>query len=122
MNFLGNLGIDLNLLVAQIINFGILLWILNKFVYKSILKKIEKDEEDLNMAREERKKLEEEKQQFNQQKDKELNEAHQKSEQVINEAVELSKRIREKAKEETNREKEAVIKQIKERLDKVDHA
>jgi len=43
MELLGKLGVDPRLLLAQIVNFGLLLLILNKFLYKPLIKKIEKD-------------------------------------------------------------------------------
>ena len=51
MEILGKLGIDIKLLIAQIINFGLLLWLLKKFLYAPIVRRIEKDERELNEAK-----------------------------------------------------------------------
>ncbi|HDH31328.1 MAG TPA: hypothetical protein ENH26_00980, partial [Candidatus Wolfebacteria bacterium] len=72
MEFLGNLGIDIKLLIAQIINFGLLLWLLTKFLYKPIIKRIEKDETELKQAQIQKKELEQQKNTFVEQKKKEL--------------------------------------------------
>jgi len=42
MSILANLGVDGRILFAQIINFFILLWILNRFVYRPLLAFLEK--------------------------------------------------------------------------------
>lgn len=44
MELLGKLGIDLPLLAAQIVNFGVLLWLLRRFLYAPVMARIEEDE------------------------------------------------------------------------------
>ena len=61
MEFLKNLGIDVKLLIAQIINFGLLLWLLKKLLYKPFIKRIEKDEKERESARVENENLEKKK-------------------------------------------------------------
>ena len=61
MEILGKLGIDIKLLIAQIINFGLLLWLLKKFLYVPIVRRIEKDERELNEAKIQTEVLEKEK-------------------------------------------------------------
>ncbi|TSC87460.1 MAG: F-type H+-transporting ATPase subunit b [Microgenomates group bacterium Gr01-1014_7] len=61
MNFLSDFGLNPVLLAAQVVNFLILLWILNKFLYKPILKILaerrKKVEDSLEHAEEAEKKL-----------------------------------------------------------------
>ncbi|OQX71100.1 hypothetical protein B6D52_02625 [Candidatus Parcubacteria bacterium 4484_255] len=121
MNFLGELGIDLKLLIAQLINFGLLLLILTKFVYKPIMKRIEEDEKQLAKAKEETEDLQEEKEIFSQKKAKEIAKAKKQAWQIIKEAEDVAEDIKRQAKEEANREKQAVIKQIRERLKEIDN-
>lgn len=116
MEILGNLGIDIKLLIAQIINFGLLLWLLKKFLYAPIIRRIEKDERELNEAKNQKEKLEKEKQQFQEQKIKELAEARKKTESIIAEAQNLAKKIEERAQKETEEEKEKILQQIRSRL------
>ena len=59
MEILSNLGVDGRILLAQIVNFCILLWILNRFVYRPLLafleqrtKKIEQGLKNAESARE----------------------------------------------------------------------
>lgn len=122
MEFLGKLGIDWKLLIAQMINFGLLLWLLTKFLYKPIIKRIEKDEAELGSAQRRKKELDQEKIIFVQQKKKDIAEAKKRSREIIKEAEEIAKEIKKRAQQEAQQEKEAVIKQIRSRLNKVDHA
>lgn len=121
MKFLGNLGIDLGLLVAQIINFGLLLLILNHWVYKPIVKKIEEDEEKLKEAQKVKQDLEAEKQNFLTQKSQTEVSVKQHADQIISEAEKIASDIKNKAQLEAEAEKEAVIRQIKSRLNDLDY-
>jgi F-type H+-transporting ATPase subunit b len=94
MEFLGNLGIDVKLLVAQIINFGLLLWLLTKFLYRPIIKRIEKDETELKQAQIQNKELGQQKNAFAEQKKKEIAEAKKQAREIIKEAENIAKEIK----------------------------
>lgn len=121
MEFLGSLGIDVKLLLAQVVNFAILLWFLTKFLYKPIIKRIEQDEADLNEAQTEAKELQKQQELFKKEKAKEVVQAKKRSRKIIKEAEEIANQIKNKAKEESDKEKKAVIKQIKSRLAELKH-
>jgi F-type H+-transporting ATPase subunit b len=38
MDALANIGVDWKLLLAQVVNFGILLWVLKRYAYQPMLK------------------------------------------------------------------------------------
>lgn len=120
MRFLGNLGIDIQLLIAQLINFGVLLWLLAKFVYKPTINRIEKDEHELEKARATTQHLEEEKKKFHQQNKQEVVEAKKQAREIIAEAENIAEETRKRAREEAAKEKQAVIKQIRDRLKNID--
>jgi len=122
MEFLGRLGIDIKLLIAQIINFGLLLWLLNKFLYKPIVGRIEKDEEELAQARIQTEKLEKEKDAFERQKKEEIKKTRQRSEEIIKEAESIAAEIKGRAQKETDKEKQAVMQQIRSRLENIAYA
>jgi F-type H+-transporting ATPase subunit b len=122
MQFLGELGIDTQLLLAQIINFGILLWLLNRFLYKPIVKRIEKDEAELKEAQMVKEDLEQEKRKFEQEKEKEIGEVKQRSQRIIKEAEEVAREIKQRARQEAEQERQAVVQQIKKRLAEIDDA
>ena len=119
MEILGKIGIDIKLLIAQIINFGLLLWLLKKFLYAPIIRRIEKDERELNEAKIQKEKLEKEKAQFQEQKTKELAEARKKAEGIVAEAQNLAEKSEERAQEETEKEKKKVLQQIRSRLENI---
>ncbi len=114
MELLGKLGIDPGLLLAQIVNFGLLLLILNKFLYQPLIKKIEKDEREMQKVKEEKKILEKEREEFEKTKRKEIAEARKDVQEMIKDAREMAKKIQEKARQEIAREKLRIIRQAKE--------
>lgn len=116
MELLGKIGIDLHILVAQIINFTLLLFILNKFIFKPVLKEIKnkaKEEKTLKEMQLESKKNIKDSERI---KKEEISKAKIKAKKLIDEAEDISKFIVKKAKEETKKEKEDIIRQLKSRL------
>lgn len=121
MDVLSKLGIDIRLLIAQIINFGILLWLLNMLLYKPVVKRIEKDEQDLKQAALLKESLEKEKEALENKRKKTIQDSKKESEKIISEAEQIAKRILTKARAEAREEKEAVVDQIKTRLADIHH-
>jgi len=116
MEFLGNLGIDINLLIAQIVNFGLLLWLLTKFLYKPIIQRIEKDENELKQAQIQRKELEKKEQSFTEKKEKEMATLKKRTEKIISEAEYIAEKIRDDAHKKSNADSIAIITQSKNKL------
>jgi F-type H+-transporting ATPase subunit b len=121
MELLGHLGIDIRLLIAQIINFGLLLWLLTIFLYRPLLKQIEEGETELEQSSTERMALDQQQADFEAQKKKEMAEAHQRVQSIIAEAETTAEEIRTRARDEAEKEKQAVIRQIKSRLSESEH-
>jgi len=121
MQILGSLGIDTKLFFAQIVNFGLLLWLLTKFLYKPIINRIEKDETELKQAQIQNETLTKEKEEFEQQKRNETTKQKQQSQIIIQEAETIAKQIKKRAQIESTQEKQAVIKQIKDRLKEINN-
>lgn len=116
MEILGSLGIDVKILIAQIINFGLLLWILSKFMYKPILKRIEEDENDLESVRTQKTSLEEDLKIFTEKKESDIKETKNRARKIIKEAEEVASDIKDQAMKDTERDKQQTIKQLKSRL------
>ncbi len=116
MEFLGSIGINIKLLIAQMINFGLLLLLLTKFLYKPIVKRIEKDETELKQAKKQSKELKQQKRDFEVQKKKEMAESKKRAQEIIEEAENIAEDIKAQAQSEAEEEKQAVIEQIKSRL------
>lgn len=121
MHFLGNLGIDLGLLVAQLINFGLLLFLLTKFVYRPIISRIEKDEQELKLVRQEREDLDKKRLELEKKDKQQALLIKKRAQSIIEEAEEIALDITERATIESRQEKEAVVAQIKQRLSELNY-
>lgn len=117
MEILGNLGIDWKLLIAQIINFGLLLWLLSKFLYKPIVKRIEKDEGELAEARKQKKELDAEIEVFEKRRKEEISGAKLRAREIIKEAEKIGEEIKKETHAKTEKESAAIIEQSKKRLE-----
>jgi F-type H+-transporting ATPase subunit b len=109
MEILAKLGIDWRLLIAQIVNFAILLFVLHRFAYRPMLDLMEKRtrriEKGLEDAEESRKKLAEAGE-----KEKEiLDRARAEAKALLERAEELGKKNREKALQEAQAEAARLI-------------
>jgi len=111
MKFLGDLGIDTKLLLAQIINFGVLLWLLSRFLYRPIIRRIEKDEEELKQVQTQKKKLEQERGDFSEQKKKETKGAKERATKIITEAEDIAGKLKKEMREKAEQETSEIIKQ-----------
>jgi len=117
MELLGKLGIDVKILIAQIINFSLLVWILRKLLYQPILKRIQEDEAKLKEVERKEQQLVEEKKA----NEKILSETQQKAKDIIIEAKEIAARIKTETIEKTQKEKQLVIEQIHARLGELEN-
>ncbi len=116
MKLLGSLGIDIKLLVAQIINFGLLLWLLKKLLYGPIVRRIEKDESEFEKVEKAKEEIKREKAMFAKQQREELRQAHSQARQIIEEAEEIAQQIKAKAKEEAQKEAKSLAAMAKNKL------
>lgn len=118
---LGRLGIDVKLLIAQIINFGLLVWLLQKFLYQPLVKHIEKEEAALKAGEKEEESLQDEEKHIAQEKSQAEKDAQQKAREIISTAEDVAEKIREKTRQETRLEKQKLIEQIQARLKEIDN-
>lgn len=84
------LGIDGQLLAAQLVNFTVLIAILYKLLYKPMLDMFQKRKNIISRSLQEAKKIEEDFKNLEQAKELEMREARVKSQDVINKAVLLA--------------------------------
>lgn len=116
MEFLDDFGISPILLLAQIVNFTILLFILKRFLYKPIMKVLEerkhKIETSMNQANEIQRKLEE-----TESSQREIiGKAESAASNIIEEAKEAARKLQEEIMLETNKKVEESITKNKEIL------
>jgi F-type H+-transporting ATPase subunit b len=108
MELLENLGINGKILLAQIINFFILFWVLKKFAYKPVLslleertKKIEKGLADAEKAH------------------RKLEETEQKEKKVLTDAKKQAQEIIKKAEDQAEKNKEEIVAESKAKVEKL---
>tara|TARA_Y100000310_G_scaffold335775_1_gene418653 strand:+ start:2540 stop:3046 length:507 start_codon:yes stop_codon:yes gene_type:complete len=132
-DFFNNLGIDLKLLAAQAINFLLVLWLLNRFVFKRILGFLEKRKEgiakglelttkakrEMERIREARKRaLQEVKLQANTVLTETRKQASEKERETIAAAKESAQNLLLKTKQEAARQKQDTVKEAEEEIQK----
>lgn len=117
MDFFGKIGIDWHLLIAQIINFAVLLWLLSKFLYRPIIERIEADEASLAEADKKSAQLEREKNDFELTQQEQLAQVKEKSEVMISEARQVVEQIRSKAISESERDADSYLRQKRSAVD-----
>jgi len=113
MKFLGSIGVDFKLLIAQIINFGLLLYILKRLLYRPILNEIEKEEKELVQLEIEKKRLEKEKQEFEFQKQQEIKKVREEVKKMIEEAQEIASFVKKNAQKQAEEIVEKITSQKK---------
>src|SRR3989304_6007424 len=106
MELFGKLGIEWKLLLAQGLNFILLLIILRKFLYKPILKMLDERRSKAESLQIESSKMEERRKQFEQWTDDQVNEARRKSEMILLEAEKFAGKLKTRKLDEMSVEKQ----------------
>ncbi|MCD6500753.1 F0F1 ATP synthase subunit delta [bacterium] len=117
MEFLGKLGIDFKLLIAQIINFLVLLWLLKFFLYKPILKKLEKRAKKSREIEEGEKEIQRKKEEIGKKEEEIIQKAKQKTKQILEEGEEISKEERERIIQRAEEEVREILKEAREKAE-----
>ncbi len=116
MEALGKLGIDGRLLIAQIVNFAILLFLLHRFLYKPLLAMLEKRRETIEKSLQEAKSIEQRLASIEEKRHEEIARARSEAHQIIEKATEhataKSAALLTRAKEEVG----AVVTQAREKI------
>ncbi|MFH0712798.1 MAG: F0F1 ATP synthase subunit B [Candidatus Jorgensenbacteria bacterium] len=104
-----NLGIEWKVLLAQIVNFAVLLFILKKFAYKPILKVLNDRRERIEEAIRRSKSVDERMAEIDKLKEKILDEARRESEVIIKKAEEVAERVKESVLKEAHGASEKIM-------------
>ncbi len=116
MELLQKLGIDWRLLIAQIFNFLILLFILYKFLYKPILKLLENRQKKIEKGLQDAIKLEEELAKTKELKEKEIQKAKQEAQIIIEKAQKVAESAGQEIKLKAKKEVEKLIETAKDQI------
>lgn len=115
MDFLDKLGIDWRLLIAQLVNFAILFFVLRKFLYKPIIEVLEKRRKQIEENSEKTKNLEIRLQKSDEMYKQKIKEAEQKSLLIVKEAEEIAKKLKTDMLENAKQETEVFLKEANDR-------
>ena len=114
MELLDKLGIDWRLLIAQIINFGVLLFILHRFLYKPILRVLEKRRKEIKENDERTKELAKRIEKTEEDYEERILEAEKKSQVILKEAEENANKLKSELVDEGRKNAAALLKESKE--------
>lgn len=106
-------GLHLNLLIAQILNFGILFFVLYKLAYKPILKILDDRRDKIEASLKQAKEIEEKNRKLEQDIAAQLAEAKQEAENIVSEAKEVGEKARNEILIRTNKEVSTMLEKTK---------
>ena len=114
MELLKNLGVDGPKLIAQLINFGIVLLVLWKFAYKPVLEMLETRRQKIAKSMDEAEQIKAELAETQAERDKVMAEANQKAEKLITDAKEAAKQVGKAEGERAVKQAEEIIRKARE--------
>ncbi|MES0278869.1 MAG: F0F1 ATP synthase subunit B, partial [Dehalococcoidales bacterium] len=106
---MGELGINLPSLLAQLVNFGILLGILYLVAYKPIMKMLDERARRIKESMEQTEVIKDKAEKAEEEIAEQLKEAGRQSQAVIDRGVRTGEEMRQKAQEEVKKEAEALL-------------
>ncbi|MFH1866541.1 MAG: F0F1 ATP synthase subunit B [Patescibacteria group bacterium] len=116
MDLLGKLGIDWKLLLAQAVNFLIVLLVLYKFLYKPIIKFLEKRRERIEASLTEAKRIEQELKELAVSKEQVLKEARLRAEEIQKQAEARAERERQETLRKVRAEAERAVAEVRQKF------
>lgn len=103
------LGIDPSLLLAQIVNFAIIILVLTKLLYKPILKQLAERRQKIEEGLELTEKMRQEEEKLKEKEEKLLADARKQARHIIDDAQKEAKNIEKDATEQARREAETIM-------------
>ena len=121
MEILKDFGVEPLLLLAQIVNFAILLFVLKRFLYKPILKVLEERKKKVEASVEQAQEIEKRFEETSTKQEELLEKAKRESGKIIEEAKNEAKMLSEQLQRETAQQTEETLKRAREttRLEKL---
>ena len=114
MELLDNLGVDGPKLIAQLINFGIVLLVLWKFAYKPVLEMLETRRQKIAQSMDEAEQIKTELAETQAERDKVMAEANARAEKLIADAKEAAKQVGKAEGERAVKQAEEIIRKARE--------
>ncbi|MBI3231567.1 MAG: F0F1 ATP synthase subunit B [Candidatus Doudnabacteria bacterium] len=114
---IGSLGINLKLFIAQLVNFGIILLVLWKWVFTPVAKKLTARTERVEKAMRDASNTEKAKNEFFQWKETEMARVRSQTTAIITSAQNEAAKAKQQIMDETKKEQEKVIQQAKVKIE-----
>ena len=114
MELLDNLGVDGPKLIAQLINFGIVLLVLWKFAYKPVLEMLETRRQKIAQSMDEAEQIKTELAETQAERDKVMAEANARAEKLIADTKEAAKQVGKAEGERAVKQAEEIIRKARE--------
>ena len=114
MELLDNLGVDGPKLIAQLINFGIVLFVLWRFAYRPVLEMLETRRQKIAKSMDEAEQIKAELAETQAERDKVMVTANQKAEKLIADAKEAAKQVGKAEGERAVKQAEEIIRKARE--------
>jgi F-type H+-transporting ATPase subunit b len=114
MELLDNLGVDGPKLIAQLINFGIVLFVLWRFAYKPVLEMLETRRQKIAKSMDEAEQIKAELAETQAERDKVMAEANARAEKLIADAKEAAKQVGKAEGERAVKQAEEIIRKARE--------
>ena len=112
----GTLGLNWKLFAAQLVNFGILLVVLWKFVFIPVAKKMQERTSKIDKSLKDAQDIEVQKKQFAEWKDQEMAKARKQAAEVITASQTEAGKVRQQILDQAKAEQEKLVKQAKEQI------
>lgn len=113
----GTLGINWKLFVAQLINFAVLLFVLWKWVFTPVAKKLTERTQKIEQSLKDAKRIEQEKQDFSQWREEELSKAKKQAAEIVSRASQEAQKVKDEMLRQTKLEQEHLVLQTKQQIE-----
>jgi F-type H+-transporting ATPase subunit b len=113
----GTLGIDWKLFIAQLVNFGIILGILWKWVFIPVARKLEERTTKIEQSLTDADRITTEKREFETWRQQEMNKARQEASGIVTDAQNDASKARQAIVEQTKQEQQKLVDQAKQQIE-----
>jgi len=108
LSSLQSIGFDWRVALAHVVNFLLVLWLLNKFVFGPLQKKLNQRQEEIQTGVEDARAAEKKLQKAKQRRQEILKNAQKQRQQILSEAREQAASVRDKAHQQAEKEAESI--------------
>lgn len=118
LNSLQSIGFDWQLALAHLVNFLIVVWLLNYFVFGPMRERLSERKKTIKQGIEDARKAEKERASIKEERKAMLKEVQQQKQAILSEARDTAEKIEKKAKEQARDEAEEIIQRGREKIER----